>query len=573
MGTRAEGAGDERIELLLAQADELRPALEEGFPRDTTRDAPTPGASPGRADMLIRDAPDTDPDDLATQRWGVIAPDGSHGNELIEAVRALIRLREDEQGAPPKIYRARPGMTAEDAVRFRDTVYAPERTPVRERPRYLLILGDLHETSIELQHVLAHSAFVGRIHFSDARGEADVAAYKAYAEKVVAFAAQKAEDEADALFFTARDGTPATAAGYHYLMRPCAELLSLWGGAVSGAGDAQSGAADDALGRALELAPDEASLNALLDAAKTSRPTLLLSLSHGLGAPRQGWRSPEEQRALQGALSLGQGAALTAEAVRRGQFLPGGMWFSVACFGAGTPSTSAFHAWIAQLSSAGFFEGRARSVLSSLPKKGDRPFVAALPQAALANPEGPLAVFGHMDLAWTYGFMDSEHPSQSRASRIASVLRTLANGSRAGTGLDALMRAFRDTNDQLLTSYQAQEDARVRGEPLPDDAKRRGVLWMIRNDLRGYVLLGDPAARLTLRGDPGSRPKPRWRDGALTLGGPADARASVKKASLEALLRGTEAPLGIAERAGVPLETLWAWFDEHRARRAREPTG
>jgi hypothetical protein len=560
MGTRAEGA--DRIELLLAEAGELRPALEEGFPRETTWGAPAPGAAPGRADMLVLDGPDTDPDDLATQRWGVIAPEGSHGAELIEAIRPLISLREGEQGAPAKIYRARPDMSAADAVRFRDEVYAPERTRVSDRPRYLLILGDLHEISIELQHVLAHSAFVGRVHFESARGGADVAAYKAYAEKVISFAAQTAVDnEADALFFTARDGTAATSAGYHYLMKPCAELLSIWRGEVSGAGHS-------AFGRSAEISAEEASSSSLLEAARTARPTLLLSLSHGLGAPKQGWSSTEQQRAMQGALSLGRGAALTAEAVRRGQFLPGGMWFSVACFGAGTPPTSAFHSWISHLSSAGLFEGRARSVLSSLPNPGQRPFVAALPQAALANPEGPLAVFGHMDLAWTCGFMDGEQPSQSRASRIALVLQTLANGSRAGTGLDALMRAFRDTNDQLLASYQAQEDARVRGEPLPDDAARRGLLWMIRNDLRGYVLLGDPAARLSLRGDPGSRPKPRWRDGGLTLGGSSEHLASVKKAAIDALLRGTEAPISIAERASVPLETLWTWFDEHRARRA-----
>jgi hypothetical protein len=34
-----------------------------------------------------------------------------------------------------------------------------------------------------------------------------------------------------------------------------------------------------------------------------------------------------------------------------------------------------------------------------LPGERTRPFIAALPKAVLANPEGPLAVMGHEDLA------------------------------------------------------------------------------------------------------------------------------------------------------------------------------
>ena len=47
-----------------------------------------------------------------------------------------------------------------------------------------------------------------------------------------------------------------------------------------------------------------------------------------------------------------------------------------------------------------------------------------------------------------------------------------------------------------MAAYQAQEDAQVRGKAGPTDMKERGNLWMLRNDLRGYVLLGDPAVRI-----------------------------------------------------------------------------
>jgi hypothetical protein len=66
-------------------------------------------------------------------------------------------------------------------------------------------------------------------------------------------------------------------------------------------------------------------------------------------------------------------------------------------------------------------------------------------------------------------------------------------------GLHALLRAYRAANDSLMAGYQAREEALLYGTPDPTDPVKQGNLWMLRNDLRGYVLLGDPAARLPLR--------------------------------------------------------------------------
>src|SRR5262249_28261098 len=154
-------------------------------------DAPKPKRGPRTADAILKAASHADPNDLPKQRWGVIAPSGSDGDKLIEAIAPLIRLREAEQGAPAKIYRVEPGMDANASVRFRDDIYHPEGAPEEERARYLLVLGDLHQVSIELQHVLANGSFVGRIHFANPAGDADHAGYAAYADKVVSWA-QKA---------------------------------------------------------------------------------------------------------------------------------------------------------------------------------------------------------------------------------------------------------------------------------------------------------------------------------------------------------------------------------------------
>jgi hypothetical protein len=108
-------------------------------------------------------------------------------------------------------------------------------------------------------------------------------------------------------------------------------------------------------------------------------------------------------------------------------FLPGGIWFAVACFGAGTPAKSAFYSWLRQLREAGQYKESVERVLESLPRDGEKPFLAALPKAALQNPNGPLAFFGHLDLAWSYAFTDPD--GTSRASRVFSALNVLANGS------------------------------------------------------------------------------------------------------------------------------------------------
>lgn len=190
---------------------------------------------------------------------------------------------------------------------------------------------------------------------------------------------------------------------------------------------------------------------------------------------------------------------LSGDLLRGTPFLPGGMWFCLACFGAATPPRSLFRPWLELLGKQPAYENLLDDVLRSLPRPGERPFLAALPQAALANPEGPLAVIGHSDLAWIFGFAEVNDVSPSRASRIISALEVMANGSRAGVALDALMRFYRDVNDSLMADYQLRQDALTEGQPDPVDPERHGYRWMLRNDLRGYILLGDPAARISLR--------------------------------------------------------------------------
>jgi hypothetical protein len=251
--------------LLLADADQRRPVL---APEALGRDALA--RVPGLEERLARPGflgdPGGNPNDLARQRWGVIAPPGKVGDELLEAIRPLIEHRAAQQGADVRHYHAPAiGGTAAANAWIRQT-YRSESTPEHERPGYLLLLGDLPQVSAELQLQLGTAAQVGRLCFDDAAG------YRAYADKVLRHEKAPPSRSARALFFTTHDGSDETSSGYDALILPALELCD----AVP--------RRDYPVREILEVgAPDDWSMARLLEAARESDPSVLFTLSHGLG--------------------------------------------------------------------------------------------------------------------------------------------------------------------------------------------------------------------------------------------------------------------------------------------------
>ena len=244
------------------------------------------------------------------------------------------------------------------------------------------MLGGPEQVSFELQQALGFGFNVGRLGFS---AEAN---YEAYVEKLLR-AEREPAGPVRATYFTVRDGTAATELGHRMLMQPCID-------------DAE---AQRAAGRfpASELAAIEEhdpvrAADRLLAAAAAVGPGVLFSCSHGVGAPRDGWRSPALRRALQGAPCLGGGQHLEAELLARAPFVPGGVWLMFACFGAGTPRLSAYQHWLRRLQEHGEHADDLAPVVASLPGEGEPPFLAKVAQAALANPAGPVAIISHLDL-------------------------------------------------------------------------------------------------------------------------------------------------------------------------------
>jgi hypothetical protein len=444
--------------------------------------------------------PGGDPNSLYDQGWGVIAPRGEDGDRLLARVRALIEQRAADQDREVPVYRVPPDMTAAQSMAWIDRQLAGN-VMNDAVPGYLLVLGRPDQISFELQQVLASAHHVGRLGFDAEAGTgcADVSeaseAYEAYVDKLLRAERTPPAMPARAVYFTARDGTPATELARRLLMQPC----------VADA-EQQRAAGRFATSEIAAFEEDDPAQAAdrLLAAAAAGRG-VLFSCSHGAGASPQGWGSPAEQRALQGALCLGRGRLLEARMLARSPFVPGGVWLLFACFGAGTPAHSAYHPWLARLAQHGEHVDDLSSVLISLPGRGEPAFVAAAPQAALANPDGPLAVIGHLDLAWSYGFHDIDKMSRgARHRRFHELISQLVKGSRVGLALSGSLARARN---QIRTEIVIAADADARdGQTAPDRRARLAHRWMALQDLDGYIALGDPAARMVafrLRAPPG----------------------------------------------------------------------
>lgn len=471
---------DDGFNLLLAHMDDNSPVLDGGLPSESAGDQRTKRREVSGEDFYD---PSASGNDLAAQGWCVIAPEGKRGDELLGRIQPLIDARAGQLLEPLKIYRVPPRMSAEDAMSWRQDVYNDDDPDLI--PRYQLILGDLHEVSYELQAVQMSEGYVGRLAFKDPEG------YESYVEKVLRWEKHPSHvKDPSSMFYTVHDGTAATRIGYRGLIEPVVEQARQ----MRAAGRFNAG-------DILECGDqDDPTQDELLDAVGDLEASILFSMSHGCGAPRKGWSSTRAQLNGQGAMSFGREGCLPGRDLQDMPFLPGGIWFMFACFGAGTPERSKFHHWLAQLAKSRQYRGRPEAVLKSLPGENQRPFIAALPQAALASSEGPLAFVGHLDLAWTYGFMEIKKGKQKKRPRkFFNVLKSLCRGDRVGVSMLELMRFYIDKNQELTDLYDVMAEARQAKRPSPVAPEQLGHLWMVRQDLSGYILLGDPAARLPLQ--------------------------------------------------------------------------
>lgn len=548
------------MDLLLAHGDDGSPILDHATDPSTAATTASPAAR--RTERFLADIT-ANADDLARQGWAVIAPADAEGARLEALVRELTRVRAEEQGAEVLSIRVPPGMDSAAASAWKasvyPTLYGEDET---RRPRYLLILGDLDRVSLDTQRVLAQDGITGRLACADDDG------YGAYVHKLLAWQrAPSQQDRARALFYTVHDGTSATTAGYSKLIVPCHDRC------VRAARDRPRTFPASAVESHGAPSPDP---DELLRLAAARHPSVLLSMSHGMGPPRRRRWSPAEARELQGAMSFGAEGALEVRDLASAPFLPGGLWIYFACFGAGTPRTSAYHHWLQMLADQGMTElGPVNETLRGLDEGGG--FVSGLGKAALANPSGPLAVLGHIDLAWSYSYEElrvgGDHDSRrvsgsNRSLNFFQLISKLVAGSRAGAASLALKLRLGAVSAELNAHYDRCKQAGAVEGASPEERLALGNLWMLHQDLLGFTLLGDPAIRLPLASPDAGEAAPAERGAgapgpsAAGAGGGRRAEVAVDPEALERLERaalaiaGGDSPGVVAAQLGIARSEL-----------------
>ena len=403
---------------------------------------------------------------LEQQGWAVVVPTGGRGADLEALIKPLIDYRIGEQRAAYRIFRVPAALDSATAAEWvRDEF---EEIPEDRRPRYLLILGTPKEVSLALQFALAPLAAVGRLSFTLDKHYTD------YANQAVK-AEQRRRDEIRTSLFLCDDQSGPVEQAKAQLFGPCQQSLTEL------ARDSRmrlSTSATATLGKAK-----------LLDSARSA--DFLFTVSHGAG----GNMSYDERTQLQGALLTAPGELFTGADVASGPFLPDGIWLMFACYGGGTPTTSSFDSFLDELYSQSVISAVMRGIVDQGKlRPTEDPFIAALPMNALANPEGPLAVIAHVDLSWAYSF---SHEGRSRFSRYYTAVKVLMQQHLAGFAMEQLTRSCSTSASELAELHlRRREHERGRGPAV--DAQLLARTWMARQDLRNFVLLGDPAVRLRL---------------------------------------------------------------------------
>ena len=349
------------------------------------------------------------------------------------------------------------------------------------RPAYVLLAGDPVHLPFTLQVDLAAAgAIVGRLALDDR------ASLEAYVAKVIACeTATDPRPQATAVVLAPEVKGDVTTYSRRFMAEPISRLLN---------GDAHLMSLD-------LLGPDATRAN-LLHALKDTRPAIVFTASHGAAVVTADGAA--EQRRVNGAWCLEPPAPagptddwdwLLAEELPDQPFCPGGIVVQFACFGGGTSDHSSYAAWLGPEGSNEF--------------DAEQPFVAALPKALLAHPDGPVAHVGHVDVAVLHGFDDPAKPvpaggadSHPRLEPFKTLVRrAVGDLAPVGFALRDLHARAASMSATIATTFDRLQQRGIDIADMPP-ADRDAFLdvFIRRNDAMHFLLSGDPAARVRIDG-------------------------------------------------------------------------
>jgi len=338
-------------------------------------------------------------------------------------------------------------------------------------PHYVLIVGGPDAIPFDVQYYLYSQRAVGRPHLEGP------AAYRNYGAGLIASESApwnggEPVAEAPRTLFLAveeeEERVPVTRHAWEYLSKPLSDEVAGRGypTQVLHGGEAGSAATRDNLLRA--LSPETAA----------GPPSLVFTTGHGLGVS-----TDEHRPQLQGSLVLqdwpghceGPGdttGLFTGGDVGETLDVAGTVFFSFACYSAGTPSTSSF---------GDLCPPPVRDRLRKY--QADQDFVAYLPRQLLGADPPATAFIGHVDPAWEHGFADKQSKRQRAYPFMVAALLILA-GAPVGYAMAQFNERCQVLSQRLLDGMGTE------------DKRTRTHVWITRNDARNYIILGDPAARL-----------------------------------------------------------------------------
>ena len=193
--------------------------------------------------------------------------------------------------------------------------------------------------------------------------------------------------------------------------------------------------------------------------SRQDKPALVFTASHGLAVPK----ADPRQREMQGSL-------VCQDSRNSGYFggneidaqcnLNGGIFFSFACYGAGTPSRSDFWHWIQNP------DWQARLSMYEAPSD----FLAHLPAQLLGTANSALAFIGHIDPAWTYSFLEPTTEEQRIYPFQAALVRIL-QGLPVGYAVKEFNEEYATLNSDLLNmqiEYEEMNAGNQRPSPFWD---------------------------------------------------------------------------------------------------------
>jgi hypothetical protein len=409
-----------------------------------------------------------DPRDLAQAGWGVVfaQKNDQEAQQIREALKPLLELRRQQATRTGKHhryreYRGKRGYREGDSKKAflaQNGVAAGEVNP-DEMPYYLLVVGDPRDIPYEVQCLLDVERAVGRLHFDT------VEEYARYARRVVAAESASAVRERRAAFFAPRhaddDITPLLV---DHLVKPVAAHAARHGEGWK-------------VRKFLEKKASKKQLARLLGGADT--PDFLFTAGHGMVLHQE---NP--------CLLRKQGALVCSE-------WPGHSWkerispdfyFSSDDFESAAGSLIAF---FFACFSGGAMQRRSYDLEKEV-VTAPHPFVADLPRALLGRFEaGALAVIAHVDLAFVYSFhAPGRRAPLKRLAEFKLVVEQILQGYPVGAAMEIFGRRYAalaaDLSEELLSLH--------RGKVPDQETDYR--LWLCQ-DARNYVILGDPAVRLT----------------------------------------------------------------------------